>query len=346
LSYGLGIDVGTAFVAAAVSRAGQAEIVPLAADASGLPSVVRVLADGSLAAGEPTGVPAHLFRRRLGDSTPMLPGSPTSTPGDLLTALLATTVERVTAQQDGPPQRVVVTFPAVWGPYRREQFAETTRRAGLPRERVTLITDAEAVATHYRAGQPTTGLIAVYDAGGSTFDATLVQATSAGWAQTGVPESLEWFGGVDIDDAVLQHLDVSADGAVSTLDPRRPDDAVTLAHLRAACVRAKELLSAATEVVIEAHLPRQERRITLNRGQVEQWVRPPLEAGLPTLRRVLDAAGVSAADLDTVLLVGGTARIPLLREMLTADLGREVVVPPEPQFCAALGAALVAGSVA
>ncbi|GLY31387.1 Hsp70 family protein [Kineosporia sp. NBRC 101731] len=361
MSYGLGIDVGTTFVSAAVSRRGAAQMVRADGGFPLMPSVVQMSPDGSLTVGEPTsvtsGLPemaAHLFRRRLGDSTPIQLGGRATTAGDLLTALLSGALERVTALEGGPPAHVVVTCPAVWGPYRREQFAEVTRRAGLGRDEVTLLTEAEAVAIHYLGSRPRGGPepIAVYDAGGSSFDATVIRTSQAGPAGRtgtnsigvlGVPESLEWFGGVDIDAAVMAHLDLASDGVVGLLDTGRPDDAMRWRRVRDACVRAKESLSTVAEVVVDLPFTGPGRRTTLRRDWLEEWIRPQLAAGLPALRRGLDSAGMRAADLGAVLLTGGTARIPLVSRMLTEDLGRPVVMLPEPQHCAALGAALVAG---
>ncbi|GAB6903772.1 Hsp70 family protein [Kineosporia succinea] len=354
MSYGLGIDVGTAFTAAAVSRGGPVRTLRLGRRSPLMPSVVRALPDGTLAAGTGEGgaeIAAHLFRRRLGDSAPMSVGETSSTPAELMTALLTGVLERVKARLGGPPDRVVLTCPAGWGPYRREQFAEVTRRAGLSRDRVTLITDAEAVVVHHHGGRPSGGPapIAVYDAGGSTFDATVIRTVRVENAEAGpigvlgVPESLEWFGGVDLDDAVMTHLDRAADGAVGLLDPARPEDTAALRRLREACVRAKESVWEAGSVDIDAPGLGRSRPVTLTREALQAWLRPPLEAGLPVLRRVLDSVGVRPADLGEVLLVGGTARIPLVATMLTEDLGRPVTVLSDPQHRAALGAAMLAG---
>ena len=355
MGYGLGIDIGTAFVAAAVTRGGPARMAGLGPLTPLLPSVVRSRPDNSLQVGAPLDaaeagrpeIAAHQFRRRLGDSTPIPLGERAWRPGELMTALISAALERVVDLEGEHPDHVALTCPAVWGPYRREQFTEVIRKAGIPRDRVTLLTDAEAAGTYYLAGRPVGPKpIAVYDAGGSTLDATVIRTVPAGPPGLpqvnvlGVPESVEWFGGIDIDDAVLRHLDSSTDGAVSMLDPRRPDEAIRLHQARESCVRAKEALSTVTEVALDTHLG---RPALLSRTQLEEWVRAPLTAGLQTLRRVLDGAGVRPADLESVLLVGGTARMPLVSRMLAKDLGRNVVVPPKAQYAAALGAAMIAG---
>ncbi len=352
MGYGLGIDLGSAFTAAAVNRGGAPRMLAIGADGELMPSMVQILSDGSLSAGidqpqdEQPQVPGHLFRRRLGDSTPMLIGERSYTAVDLLAALLAAAVRQSTQAAGSPPDRVVVTCPAVWGPYRREQFAEVTRRAGLPRQQVELLSEAEAVAAYHLREHPLPGPepLAVYDCGGSTFDATVIRPPGTGPAGAGVlgvPESLDWFGGVDVDEEIIRYLDESTDGSITLLDPRRPDEAAALRGIRAACVRAKEELSVRSEVMIDAP---QLRPIALTRAQLEGWVRPQLAAGLPALRRVLDA-GVRVDDLSVVLLTGGMARMPLIGRMLTEDLGRPVALVKQPQRGVALGAALVAGQL-
>src|ERR1700748_2533192 len=134
MGYALGVDLGTTFTAAAVGDGRHAEIVPLGGRSPQAPSVIYQTPDGSFrygeaaerhAAGEPERI-AREFKRRIGDQTPVfLAGSPRSAPA-LSKALLGCTVEQVTAGHDGPPDRIVVTCPANWGPYRRELMSQVT----------------------------------------------------------------------------------------------------------------------------------------------------------------------------------------------------------------------------
>jgi len=356
VGYGLGLDLGTAFTAAAVSRdGGAAQVVRLTADSPLLPSTVRVGADGACsvsATGHPQ-IVGHLARRTLGDSAPLAPGQPGTTAADVLSTLLTHAVDRVTRTLGERPARVVLTHPAVWGPYRREQFAEVARRAGLPGEQVLLITEAEAVTVDHLQRLPDPGRepILVYDCGGGTFDATVTGVRPehrTGVQVLGTPESVEWFGGVDLDNAVLTHLDRQTEGAVGLLDPARPQDAERLERIRRLCVQAKEQLSETGpdgEATLHVVLPGREHRIRLRRSQLEEWLAPYLAAAVPTLRRALDSADLDAGDPAAVLFVGGSARIPSVAREIAQDLGRRVLVGERPQLAAALGAARVAGQV-
>ncbi len=382
MGYGLGVDLGTSFTRAAISRDGQSRMVSLGENSLLVASVVQVLPDGSLRAGEGSSVtapdtdtkadtgadagidtdtdtdsgdgvdPARTgrdFKRRLGDPTPLVIGGQPHSAVSLLAATLASVLTRVTALEGGPPDHVVLTCPAVWGPYRREQFAEVPRRAGLDEARVSVTTEPEAAAIYYAGAHHLSDgdVVAVYDLGGGTFDTTLTRATGSGAAGRtqilGVPEGVEWVGGVDFDEAVLARLDQACGGAISALDPRDPSAAATLRRVRAECVRVKEELSSAETATAVVQLPGRRVEVPLTRAQFEDMIRTPLESTLAALRRTLASAGVEPAGLAGVLLVGGSSRIPLVSRMLSEGLGRPVLVDPEPQHCVALGAAELAG---
>ena len=354
MGYGLGVDLGTSFTGAAISRGGHARMVTLGEHTILMPSVVRVQADGTLIAGDAAGRggdadPSRTgrdFKRRLGDPTPLILGGQPHSAVSLLAATLASVVKTVTALEEAAPEAVTLTYPAVWGPYRSEQFAEVPRRAGLDPALVTITTEPEAAATHYATRQKLTpgDIVAVYDLGGGTFDTTVTKLTDHGMEILGVPEGVEWVGGVDFDEAVLTHVDKAVGGALSALDPRDPASAIALQRIRDECVRAKEALSRDTATNIVVLLPHRHTQVRLTRAEFEGMIRTPLESTLAALHRTMNSAGVKSEDLAGVLLVGGSSRIPLVSRMLTEDLGRPVLVDPHPQHCVALGAASLAGT--
>jgi actin-like ATPase involved in cell morphogenesis len=348
VGYGLGVDLGTSFTGAAVSQGGQSRMVPLSEHSVLMPTIVQVSADGTLSAGgtgedDVTRV-GRDFKRRLGDPTPLVIGGQPHSAVSLLAATLKSVVDTVTALEGSAPDHVVLSYPAVWGPYRHEQFAEVPRRAGLDEATVTLVTEPEAAASQYAESQHLDqgDVVAVYDLGGGTFDTTVTRVTATGTEILGIPEGLEWVGGVDFDEAVLAYLDQATGGALAALDPRDPASAALLHRVRNECIRAKEALSRGTSTVLAVPLPGRPIDVRLTRGQFEDMIRTPLESTLAAVRRCLTSAGISPADLAGVLLVGGSSRIPLVARMLTADLGRPVVLGPHPQHCVALGAAALA----
>jgi molecular chaperone DnaK len=103
---------------------------------------------------------------------------------------------------------------------------------------------------------------------------------------------------------------------------------------------AKEALSIDTEVTIPVLLPQVQSQVSLTRTEFEDLIRPRLAQTIEALRRTLDSAALSPADLDAVLLVGGSSRVPLVARLLSAELGRPVAVDGDPQAAIALGAAL------
>lgn len=184
-------------------------MVPLADKSVLLPSVVKVSEDGTLTAGDPghpdddpTGSDGT-SSARVGDPTPlMIAGQPHSAVS-LMAATLKSVIATLTAAEGEPPSEVVLTYPAVWGPYRREHFIEVPRQAGV--ENITVLTEPEAAASHYAARQQLANgdVVAVYDLGGGTFDTAVARKTKSGVEIIGVPEGVEWVGGIDFDEAVL-----------------------------------------------------------------------------------------------------------------------------------------------
>ena len=232
MGYQLGIDLGTTYTAAAVARGGRVEICALGTAAASIPSVILLRADGELLVGEvavrrgleePTRV-AREFKRRLGDPTPLVLGG-TPYGAEALTSQLLRAVVRMVSEREGSaPDRVVLTHPANYGPYKLDTMREVARLAGLDLGSTAFITEPQAAAVSYaqRNRVEPGDVVAVYDFGGGTFDAALLQRRDEGFALLGRPEGMERFGGIDIDAAILNHIDQSLDGAVRALDPDDP----------------------------------------------------------------------------------------------------------------------------
>ncbi|WP_186499727.1 Hsp70 family protein [Micromonospora sagamiensis] len=363
----MGIDLGTSFTAAAVASTGTVNMAPLAGQAIVTPSVAFLDEKGTLLTGEPAdrlglqhpGRVAREFKRRLGDPTPVvLDGAPYS-PTALMAGLLRSVLDTVSEAQGGPPDRIVLTHPAVWGPYRREQFAAIPHLAGLPRPQTepesvagsdgpTVITTTEpvAAATYYCSTQPLPpdGLLAVYDLGGGTFDSAVVRNGRDGLEIIGTPEGIEWLGGADFDQALMDHVDRQLDGAVTALDPADPGTTSVLAALQRNCMLAKEALSSHDKAEIKVPLPESVRHVTVTREAFEQMITPPVETTIETFRRTLTAAGITLQDLTAVLLVGGSSQIPLVNRLLRDTLQRPIMINTHPKHAVALGAAMLSAA--
>ena len=352
MTYSLGVDLGTTFVAAAVARPTGVEMFPLGDCAVVTPAVVYVREDGSIVTGDAAercavshpDLVGHGVKRRLGDPTPIMLRNTPYPVTTLLAAQLRDVLQKVVAAEGEPPERIVLTHPANWGPFRRELFHEVPQAAGL--EAPQMVTEPEAAAAYYAtSGRLGDGeVVAVYDLGGGTFDATVVRKQAEGLEILGTPEGIERLGGVDFDDAILSHVNYTAGGALTELDMGDAQTAVALARLRQDCVLAKETLSIDTEAVIPVFLPGRHFEVRLTRAAFEDMVRAPIESTIGALSRTVQSAGLAQSDLNSVLLVGGSSRIPLIAEMVGQEFGRPTVADAHPKYAVALGAASISAA--
>jgi hypothetical protein len=361
MSYGLGIDLGTSFVEAAVCQldpagAARPEMVDLGEDSVAMTAAVYVAVDGALhtgtaaarrAASDPERIGREL-KRRLGDPVPlMLGGAPHEVP-DLLATVLRDVVRTVSTAMGAAPERVVLTCPPAWGAVRRGKFDLVPGLAGVPD--AVVVTEPEAVAAYY-ATHPATAprwaegdVAAAYDLGGGTFDATVLRRQPGGVRILGTPEGVERLGGMDFDESVVAFVNGSSGGALHELDLRDPHTTLALARLRHDCISAKEALTTDTETVLSALLPTGHFDVPLTREEFEGLVRAPVESTIGALNGTLRSARIAPEQLAAVLLLGGSSRIPLVARMVHEELGRPVV--DTQQYVVALGAAALAGAVA
>ena len=251
---------------------------------------------------------------------------------------------KVAEREGGSPDYAVLTHPASWGQHRLALLADAAAAAGLPR--AGLLPEPVAAGLYYASQQrvPAGALIAVYDLGGGTFDATLLRKTATSFEILGSPRGDDRLGGVDMDEMVLDHV-------VRSMGPRWPDvaddDAVglaALAQVRAGAVDAKEALSSDTQATVPVVLPGCSGEVLISRSELEQMVAPVVLRTVDLVRQVCGSADVAPDELDAVLLVGGASRMPLVAELVTSELGRPVVVDAHPKYAVCLGAAIAAAA--
>ena len=206
-------------------------------------------------------------------------------------------------------------------------------------------TEPEAAAAHFASTRPLGEgeVLAVYDLGGGTFDATVLRRTAQGFEILGTPEGIERLGGTDFDDAIFAHVNYLAGGALSELDMSDPRTVVALARLRQDCTLAKEALSVDVEAIIPVFLPNRHFEVTLTpRRAGRHDPRPDRVDDRHPRPRDPRGPGRPRPTLAAVLLVGGSSRIPLVAQMVSEAFGRPTVVGPHPKHAVALGAALLA----
>jgi len=358
MSYQVGIDLGTTCSAVAVCQSGRAappEIVPLSRDAAFMPSVVFLNPDGTLLVGADAlartppdpGRLAREFKRRIGDGTPLWIGGTAMTADEIAARFVAGLLDVVVRRVGSPPSRVALTHPAGWGPHRLMSLRAALTAIGM--NDVLFLPEPQAAALAYAAGERLApgAAIAVYDLGAGSFDAAVVRMIGPDrFVLLGRPEEIEP-GFLDFDEVVFEHVRSALGPAAARLDALDPADPAVLAlvaRLRRNCVAAKEALSADTDVSIPVVLPGIDTQVRLARSEFEEMIRPAVAETVDALERALGSAGLAANELAAVLMVGGSARIPLVTQEVSARLGRPVSTPADPKGILAIGAALAASA--
>jgi len=241
--------------------------------------------------------------------------------------------------------RAVITVPAYYNERQRAAVRRAGELAGLHVERI--VNEPTAAAIAYASGRRLRQRILVYDLGGGTFDASVLEL------QDNVYEVVStggdtFLGGSDFDHRIVGRLlEVyrQAQGAPFDGDP------VALSRVYDAAERAKCALSERLDFPI--HLPFLAMRdgqpvaleTTLTRVEIAALVEPLVERTLAVCREVLAAKGLAPADLDEVLLVGGQSRMPLVQEKVRAFFGRSPSRAVHPDEAVAIGAAVLAQSL-
>jgi actin-like ATPase involved in cell morphogenesis len=350
VAYYLGIDIGTTYSAAAVWRDGQVTVANLGERAPVVPSVLFVAEDGTLLIGEaaerrgpsdPRRM-AREFKRRVGDPTPIIVAGTPYSADALMSKLLRWIVDKVATTEGALPDGVAVSHPANWGAFKQDLLAQEIRLADLTD--VVTLTEPEAAAIYYASQERVApgAVVAVYDLGGGTFDVAILRKVENGWHILGEPEGIERLGGIDFDEAVFQHVTSTLGEAYEALDPEDDATLSALVRLRRECVEAKEALSEDTDVSIPVLLPGIQRDVRLTRVEFEDMVKPALTGSIEATKRALREAKVATDEVTAVLLVGGSSRVPLVGQLVGAELGRPVAIDVHPKYGIALGAAILA----
>jgi len=316
-----------------------------------LPSVLHIGRDGSVLVGDaaerraavdPAGV-AREFKRRIGDQTPMLLGDGGHTAHELTARLARYVVDFVRSREGGEPEQVSITHPAGWGGHKTALLGEALAEYGLGDS--LLLSEPAAAAIAYAATERLApgAAIGVYDLGGGTVDMAVLRKDAIGsFELVGEPAGDDHFGGVDFDELLFERIRNQFPELMTGLSADDPLAVSAVARLRREITEAKEALSLDTEAVIPVLLPSGQRQARLIRAEFEAMIRAALEETVDLMRRTVHSAGLTEDDLAAVLLVGGSSRIPLVTELLSAGLGRPVAVDADPKATVAVGAVLSA----
>jgi molecular chaperone HscA len=245
-------------------------------------------------------------------------------PVEVSADILREATRRAEAELGGPVEGVVITVPAYFDDAQRQATRDAGRLAGL--EVLRLLAEPTAAALAYGLDRGSRGLYAVYDLGGGTFDVSILKLVDGVFEvrATGGDSAL---GGDDIDRAIATKMLEGKDA-----DPSLRRRAVTAAQ------RVKEALTAGDEAWFELD----GQRVRWTRADLAEVMKPFLDRTGRAVRRVLKDAELDAADLDGVILVGGSTRSPVVRDYVAEIFGKTPLADLDPDQVVALGAAVQA----
>ena len=363
----VGIDLGTTHSLVAAVRSGVAECLPDAQGRVLLPSAVRYLAGGGRQIGhdalaaqavDPVNTLVSTKRfmgRALADNADasrlpyefvdrpgmlaMRTRDGERTPVEVAAEILATLRQRAEDTFDADLFGAVVTVPAYFDDAQRQATKDAAQLAGLNVLR--LISEPTAAAVAYGLDHGSEGLYAVYDLGGGTFDISLLRLHKGVFevVASGGDAAL---GGDDIDHALANWALAQAGAAATTPQDKR----AALVAARA----AKEALSGAESAAWIADIGGHALHVPVMRAQLDTLARPLVDRTLAAVRKVLRDARVGRDDVQGVVMVGGSTRMPLVREAVAALFGdngaARVLTDVNPDEVVALGAAIQANALA
>ncbi len=363
----VGIDLGTTNSLVATVRSGSADTLP---DRSGkhlLPSVVRYLEGQSPTVGAEAAAAAQsdpsntivsvkrLMGRGLADLRHLGTGLPYDfvagesgmprihtaagdrSPVEVSSEILKILKQRAEESLGGELTGAVITVPAYFDDAQRQATKDAARLAGLHVFR--LLNEPTAAAVAYGLDQNPEGVYAVYDLGGGTFDISLLRL------HRGVFEVLATGGDSALGGDDMDH--VIADWIMKQAGIEASADRSVVRHLLQEARRTKEALTDSDAVEISVELPRGGRWTgTLGLDQLNALIDPLVDRTLAACKRVLRDARLKAADVDGVVLVGGSTRVRRVRDRVAAYFGREPLANIDPDRVVAMGAALQADVLA
>ena len=349
----LGIDLGTTNSLVARADGGPPRIIAVDGERL-LPSVVGLLEESSLVVGREARNQYILrphdtvrsVKRHMGDEAwrCTLAGREYDAPG--ISALILGKLKAAAEAQIGPVTQAVVTVPAYFGEAQRRDTVEAGWRAGL--EVVRILNEPTAAALLYSTTSPFEGRVLVYDLGGGTFDVSVVQL-EAGVTEVLASHGNRRLGGDDFDERLALYLAQEFERAHGVDLLQMP---LAKARLYRAAEEAKIRLSSAGVVKVreefiaekDGKLLQLEAEIT--RQAFEDLIDDLLDSTVSSVRRTLADANCAAGDIDRVLLVGGSTRIPAVIERVAEETGRPVHAEIDPDAVVALGAAIQAAIIA
>lgn len=336
----IGIDLGTTFSAVArLDETGRPTIIHNSDGSNITPSVVSING-GNAVVGEVARKELFLndntygrFKRRMGTDVLFGKGHTQYTPTILSSFVLKKLKDEVEAQF-GPVDEAVVTIPANFANEAREATLEAARLAGLPIKFIINEPTAAALYYAYASGKSLSGVYAVYDLGGGTFDISIVRVTGSD-IEVLSTEGVSQLGGDDFDQKIQELVAKKYQketGALLDIEDFTKNDAES----------EKKSLSTRDNVRVRVNGQGGRANITILRTEFEEAISSLLAQAEMLCETAIEAADVTASEIDGVILVGGSTRVPSVRLSVEKVFGQEPISFANPDEVVALGAALYA----
>lgn len=344
----LGIDLGTTFSCMAIMEAGKPIVIPNAEGQRTTPSVVAFTKDGerlvgSLAKRQAITNPTRTIqsiKRKMGTSEKVKIDDKSYTPQEISAMILQKLKADAEAYLGEKITKAVITVPAYFNDAQRQATKDAGRIAGL--EVMRIINEPTASALAYGIDKENDATVLVYDLGGGTFDVSIL-TLGDGVFEVKATAGNNHLGGDDFDNRIIDYL-VEEFQKKEGINLR--SDPIAMQRLRDAAENAKIELSQKMKTNI--NLPYittgpdgpKFLDIDLTRAKFEQLIGDLVESTVIPVKQALSDAKLTPDQIDHVLLVGGSTRVPLVQETVRKILGKEPDKGINPDECVALGAAI------
>ncbi|EAE1316108.1 TPA_asm: molecular chaperone DnaK [Listeria monocytogenes] len=348
----IGIDLGTTNSAVAVLEGGEAKIIPNPEGARTTPSVVG-FKNGERQVGEVTKRAAitnpntiSSIKRHMGTNYKETIEGKDYSPQEISAIILQYLKSYAEDYLGETVDKAVITVPAYFNDAQRQATKDAGKIAGLEVERI--INEPTAAALAYGMDKTETDqTILVFDLGGGTFDVSILELGDGVFEVHSTAGDNE-LGGDDFDKKIIDYLvaEFKKDNGIDL-----SQDKMALQRLKDAAEKAKKDLSGVTSTQISLpfitageagplHL-----EVTLTRAKFDELTHDLVERTIAPTRQALKDANLSASDIDQVILVGGSTRIPAVQETIKKELGKEPHKGVNPDEVVAMGAAIQGGVI-
>ena len=347
----IGIDLGTTNSCVAVMEGGEAVVIPNAEGNRTTPSVVAFSKDGERMVGQVAKRQAITnpdrtiisIKREMGSDYKVSIDGKKYTPQEISAMILQKLKADAEAYLGETVSEAVITVPAYFTDAQRQATKDAGKIAGLDVKRI--INEPTAAALAYGVDKEESQKVMVYDLGGGTFDVSILDIDD-GVIEVLATAGNNRLGGDDFDKCVMDWM---AAEFKKTEGIDLTGDKVAMQRLKEAAEKAKIELSGVTSTSInlpyitaDATGPKH-LDLTLSRAKFDQLTAHLVEATAGPVRQAMNDAGLSGSDIHTVLMVGGSSRIPAVQEMVKKLTGKEGFKGINPDECVAMGAALQGG---